>query len=219
MTIFVEIIPQYLIPQQAIAWGYYCWPVIWGCMWTTCLVTYPLGWLLDKSRTKKDRVGIFTNDELQAIIQYHEQSEKRGGRLGQDTARIMLGALKLDSQRLGGDKRQMSQSVKVEQDVEKADSIAGEELIVPWSAVKTIDINDTVDDAFVKKVQSWSYSRIPVIGKVPPTSNHGKPSDETEGWEGNQVFGFLHIKVSLFRVGFELADIPHRISLALTPRS
>ncbi|KAH6716281.1 hypothetical protein BKA61DRAFT_341098 [Leptodontidium sp. MPI-SDFR-AT-0119] len=192
MTIFVEIIPQYLIPQQAIAWGYYCWPVIWGCMWTTCLVTYPLGWLLDKSRTKKDRVGIFTNDELQAVIQYHEQSEKRGGKLGQDAARIMLGALKLDSQRLAGYKRQPPQPVRNEKDIEKADSIAGEGIIVKWDAAKTVDIDDTVDEAFIKKVLGWSYSRIPVTGRQPGTNN-GKGS-ETEGWEGYKVFGFLHVR-------------------------
>ncbi|KAH7333415.1 hypothetical protein BKA65DRAFT_553762 [Rhexocercosporidium sp. MPI-PUGE-AT-0058] len=193
MTIFVEIIPQYLIPQQAIAWGYYCWPVIWGCMWTTCLLTYPLGWLLDKSRTKKDRVGIFTNDELQAVIQYHEQSEQRGGKLGQDAARIMLGALKLDSQRLGGDKKQPLQTVKNEQDVEKADSVAGEGMVVKWDTVKTVDIDDVVDEDFITKIQSWSYSRIPVIGKLPGASDVGK-GPVAEGWEGIKVFGFLHIK-------------------------
>lgn len=162
-------------------------------MWTTCLVTYPLGWLLDKSRTKKDRVGIFTNDELQAVIQYHEQSEKRGGKLGQDAARIMLGALKLDSQRLAGYKRQPPQPVRNEKDIEKADSIAGEGIIVKWDAAKTVDIDDTVDEAFIKKVLGWSYSRIPVTGRQPGTNN-GKGS-ETEGWEGYKVFGFLHVRV------------------------
>ncbi|PVH70262.1 hypothetical protein DL98DRAFT_620045 [Cadophora sp. DSE1049] len=194
MTIFVEIIPQYLIPQQAIAWGYYCWPVIWGCMWTTCFITFPLGWLLDKLQMKKDRVGIFTNDELRAVIQFHEQSEKRGGRLGQDAARIMLGALKLDCQRIGRGNTQTSRSVTDEQDVEKADLVPDQSIIVKWGAVKTIDINDTVDEAFIKKVQSSSYSRIPVIGKPPQATNQDDRSSEAKAWEGNRVYGFLHVK-------------------------
>jgi metal transporter CNNM len=194
MTIFVEIIPQYLIPQQAIAWGYYCWLVIWGCMWFTCIITFPMGWLLDKLQTKKDRVGIFTNDELQAVIQYHEQSEKRGGKLGQDAARIMRGALKLDSQRLSGDSRKATQPATDEEDVEKADSAVNQGTIVKWDAVKTVDINDTVDEAFIKKVQSWSYSRIPIIGKRPRANEDGRDS-EAETWEGRVVFGFLYAKV------------------------
>ncbi|KAK0111301.1 hypothetical protein ONS95_001672 [Cadophora gregata] len=192
MTIFVEIIPQYLIPQQAIAWGYYCWPVIWGCMWATCFITFPLGWLLDKSHAKKDRVGIFTNNELQAVIKYHKQSEKRGGRVGQDAARIMLGALKLDSRMIGH--VQSSQSITDEQDIEKADLFFDQSIIVKWDAVKTVDINDTVDEAFIQMVQSWSYSRIPVVrNSAKATSQDGKDS-ETKSWEGSRIFGFLHVK-------------------------
>ncbi|KAL2065398.1 hypothetical protein VTL71DRAFT_3068 [Oculimacula yallundae] len=193
MTIFVEIIPQYFIPQQAISWGYYCWPIIWGCMWFTCILTYPVGWLLDKLQTRQDRIGIFTNDELQAVIQYHESSEKRGGKLGQDAARIMQGALKLDSQRLCGDSKEAARSFPSEQDVEKMGSAADEAMIVDWSSVKTIDINDTVDEAFVQKVQSWSYSRIPVIGKESDIVSEGE-KPETESWNGSKVFGFIHVK-------------------------
>ncbi|CZT04985.1 uncharacterized protein RCO7_09155 [Rhynchosporium graminicola] len=194
MTIFVELIPQYFIPQQAIAWGYYCWPVIWGCMWFTCIITFPVGWLLDKLQTKKDRIGIFTNDELQAVIQYHERSEKRGGKLGQDAARIMMGALKLDAQRLCGNmKKQEHQSVPDEQDIEKMGSAAEDGMIVEWSLVKTVDINETVDEAFVQKVRSWSYSRIPVTGKDPEDIREGE-NIHTEGWKGNKVFGFIHVK-------------------------
>lgn len=194
LTVFVEIIPQYIIPKQAIAWGYYCWPIIWGCMWLTGIVTYPMAWLLDRMSRKKVQHGIFANDELAAVIQYHDKSAKKGGSLGQDTTRIMLGALKLDAQKLGGDfpRTPDSSSDDSSHDLEKATLSVSQRIVVRWSAVKTININDTVDEAFIKKIKSWSYSRIPVVSGPPlATDENGNTKD---AWEGSQIFGFLHIK-------------------------
>ncbi|EKD15663.1 hypothetical protein MBM_06291 [Drepanopeziza brunnea f. sp. 'multigermtubi' MB_m1] len=194
MAIFVEILPQYIIPKQAVAWGYHCWLIIWGCMWATCVVTWPLAWLLDSIYTKRDKFGVFKNKELGAVIKYHEASAKNGGKLGKDATRIMLGALKLDSQRLDGDVLRTSDSSLDEssQDLEKATSPVSRGVIVKWSAVKTVNIKDIVDEAFITKVKSWSYSRIPVVGGPPlVTDENGIMRDP---WEDNQIFGFLHVK-------------------------
>ncbi|KAK2629698.1 hypothetical protein QTJ16_000518 [Diplocarpon rosae] len=209
MAIFVEILPQYIIPKRAITWGFYCWPIIWGCMLATSPVSFPIAWLLNRFHTKKKRHGIFKNDELAVIIQHHEESAKKGGKLGQDAARIMLGALKLESQRLSADSSAESDLKHNEKDVEKADAAVSRGMIVKWEAVKTIRIDDTVDDEFIKKIKAWSYSRIPVVGPLPTTDGAGitadicscHPSDFTtqdhnskDSWEGGQLFGFLHIK-------------------------
>ncbi|PBP17521.1 hypothetical protein BUE80_DR011536 [Diplocarpon rosae] len=209
MAIFVEILPQYIIPKRAITWGFYCWPIIWGCMLATSPVSFPIAWLLNRFHTKKERHGIFKNDELAVIIQHHEESAKKGGKLGQDAARIMLGALKLESQRLGADSSADSDQKHNEKDVEKADASVSPGMIVKWEAVKTISIDDFVDEEFIKKIKTWSYSRIPVIGPLPTTDGAGAtadicschPSDfptqdhnSQDPWEGGQLFGFLHIK-------------------------
>jgi metal transporter CNNM len=190
IAIFAEILPQYIIPKNAIDWGYYCCPIIWGCMFLTGILSYPLARLLDALFGKREDHGIFTNDELAALIKYHERSEKHGGLIGQDATRIMLGALHLNSRKIGGDISRISEkSVEGEKDVEKADLIVTYGMIVRWSAVKTIGIDEPVDGTFIKKVKSWSYSRIPVVGVQ--TEN----STEVSSWDREQIFGFLHIKV------------------------
>lgn len=92
LAIFAEIFPQWLIPRHAVSWGYYCWPLIWGCMWLTSIISYPLAWLLDNlGAGRRDVLDVFTNEQLCVIIKYHEQSEKRGGDLSSDATRIILG--------------------------------------------------------------------------------------------------------------------------------
>jgi hypothetical protein len=66
-------------------------------------------------------------------------------------------------------------------------------MIVKWSAVKTVNIDEVVDEAFLKKIKSWSYSRIPVIGK--PSKEISERSSKQSDWEGTRIYGFLHIKV------------------------
>lgn len=202
IAFFAEILPQYIIPKHAINWGYFCSPLIWGCMFLTGILSYPLARLLDALFGKSVEHDIFTNGEMAALIRYHDQSENRRGMISQDAARIMLGALYLDFRNIEYDsseictkndkeERHMEKKVErgVERDVEKADSPVANAMIVPWSAVKTIDINEPVDKAFIRKVKSWSYSRIPVTGG--PLDQLTKSTE----WEGNQIFGFLHVKV------------------------
>jgi metal transporter CNNM len=114
--------------------------------------------------------------------------------IGQDATRIMLGALHLNSRKIGSDISRIPRNIDeedkyTEKDVEKADMIVANGMIVRWSAVKTIDIDEPVDGALVRKIKSWSYSRIPVLGGQP------EPTTEASGWNGKQIFGFLHIKV------------------------
>jgi hypothetical protein len=165
----------------------------------TAIISWPISWLMDRITSRKDNYGIFTNDQLGALIKYHERSAKRGGQLGPDTSRIVVGALSLESCRIGGATAKLPNPTSSgnEKDVEKAELTAGQDMIVSWRAVKTININESVDKAFIKKIKSWAYSRIPVIGE----SCTGKESENhpmaPDGWEGTKIFGFLHIKVSV----------------------
>ena len=109
--------------------------------------------------------GLFNNDEMAGVIKYHQLSEQNGGTLGPDAARVMIGALSLDSREIGGDIAVIpANNIEDEKDLEKADLVVLQGLIVHWSAVKTIDVDDVVDEAFIAKVTGWSYSRIAVIG-------------------------------------------------------
>jgi metal transporter CNNM len=163
-------------------------------MITTGLISYPLALLLDAIAGKKQDHEIFTNSEIAALVKYHEHSEKHGGDIGEDASRIMLGALQLDSRKIGGDipptlGRIAEEDIDAEKDLEKADPVLASGMVVRWSAVKTIDIDEAVDGNFIRKVKSWSYSRIPVIG------GQAENSDLRTTWEGKHIYGFLHIKV------------------------
>ncbi|TAQ85490.1 hypothetical protein B7494_g6184 [Chlorociboria aeruginascens] len=164
VAIFGELLPQYTIPRNAIAWGYYCWPIIWGCMWLTAIVSWPLSKLLDHICGSNDQLSIFSNGELAVLIKYHERSEKQGGQVGQDANRLMLGALKLDGSKVGGELTRLDGEKDIENDAEKSEG-STHGMIVKWSAVRTVDIDEPVDKDFIIKVLRWSYSRIPVIGK------------------------------------------------------
>ncbi|KAF8853951.1 hypothetical protein BDZ45DRAFT_60775 [Acephala macrosclerotiorum] len=191
IALFGEILPQYIVPRRAIAWGYYCRPIVWGCMFLTAIISYPIAWCLDRVGGQRDALELFTNEELGGLIRHHEKREKNGGDLGQDASRIMLGALKLDSRKIGGEITAVPEPENREQDLEKADLVVVQGMIVKWSAVKVICIDERVDEALIKKVRSWSYSRIPVIGNL----GKGREGEDVQEWtHGTQIHGFLHIK-------------------------
>lgn len=160
----------------------------------TGIISYPLALLLDALTRKKEDQEIFTNTELAALIKYHDHSEKHGGEVGEDANRIMLGALELNSRKVGSElpimlEKATEEDTDMEKDVEKANPNLASSMIVQWSAVKTIDIDEVVDSKFIRKVKSWSYSRIPVIG------GRDENPDAKTSWEGKHIYGFLHIKV------------------------
>ena len=196
-----EIAPQYWVPRRAIEWGYYCWPLIWGSMWTTCIISWPIAKLLDYCSGMKDEVSIFSNNELAGFIKYHEKAEKNGGMVGQDTSRVMLGALSLDGRKLGATfsafpKTGHAGSSGRGSDVEKADLVVVNGMIVNWSIVKTVDIDEPVDNAFIRKIKSWSYSRIPVVGEAQVEQEEaGENRSFHTSWNARKVFGVLHVKV------------------------
>ena len=66
-------------------------------------------------------------------------------------------------------------------DPEKAAAAGVESLLTGWPMVKTIGIDQVVDQNFMKKLKNFPYSRIPVVSG-----------------DGKQVFGYLHIKVRAF---------------------
>jgi hypothetical protein len=72
-----------------------------------------------------------------------------------------------------------------------------QELLVHWSDVKTVDIDDVVDDKFMSRVNDWSNSCIPVLGKHEFQKVEMDPATVEYRWEGRQLFGFLHIKVGI----------------------
>lgn len=166
-------------------------------MYLTAIISWPLAWLLDQlsCKTQKDEYGVFSNDNLGTLIKYHERSEKNGGKLGQDASRIMLGALNLNSRKVGGEIHMVPRpsSDGSDRDAEKADLVFVQGMIVHWHMVKVVNINEKVDKAFIKKVRMWSYSRIPVIGE--PEDGEYKEAPELSDWNGRKIFGFLHIKV------------------------
>jgi metal transporter CNNM len=185
-------------------------------MGVTAIVSYPLAWLMDQfaSKSQKDEYGIFSNDDLAALVKYHERSQKNGGKLGQDTSRIMLGALNLDSRKIGGEIHMVppSSTEESERDPEKANLFVVQSMIVKWPMVKTINVNDKVDKAFIRKIRMWSYSRIPVVGESEGEEN--RRSFDSSSWNGTKIFGFLHVKVWEAAPGTS-ADLltPLRISL------
>jgi len=166
-------------------------------MWLTAIISYPLACALDSVCSKKNQSGVFSNEELAALIKYHEKPEKHGGMVSTYTSRTMIGALKLDSRPLNGFLSKSSQDTtkaENEKDVEKADMGVDNDMIVDWSSVRTVNIDEKVDEAFVAKVKGWSYSRIPVIGR-PPKDELATESPGPKPWSGTQIFGFLHVKV------------------------
>jgi metal transporter CNNM len=172
-------------------------------MWATCVFSWPIAKFLDYCSGTTVELGIFSNDELAGLIKHHERSEEHGGSLEQDTARVMLGALSLNGQKIGANyspspaTRSHNCSDK-ESDVEKVDLVIVRSMIVSWSAVKTVDIDEPVDRAFIKKVKSWSYSRIPVVGEAQvEQAESGINSSRNSSWDAKKVFGFLHIKVRI----------------------
>lgn len=167
----------------------------------TSPISYPIAWLLDTLFSQKAQPAIFTNDQLEELIRYHDRSEKQGGQLGQDAARVAVGALNLESRTIGAEMMRIIDPVPegVEMDIEKAEVIVAHGLVVKWSAVKTINIDEAVDDVFLRKVKGWSYSRLPVISKADIglwVENENKPTSH-ENWDGTRVYGFLHTRVCL----------------------
>jgi metal transporter CNNM len=206
IAVIGEILPQYIIPRRSVAWGYKCRFFIWFCMGFTAIISLPLAWCLDRICGPKDALELFTNEELAGLIRHHEKSEKQGGSVGQDASRVMLGALKLDTRKVGGEIAAIPEPQDKEQDIEKADLKVVEGMIVKWSAVKTVYMDDRVDEAFIKKIRSWSYSRIPVIGTTGKERKHHR-SDACNWSEDTRIYGFFHIKVHMFPLLFQLTDI------------
>lgn len=199
ITLFAEVLPQYIIPRQALQWGYYCWPFIWVCMWLTAIISWPLSNMLDRLTLPREHGTLHTNEQLAVLIQLHERQEKHGGVLGLDAGRIARGALDLDGRTLEKpylqtyhDRKDVADDIY---DPEKADC-GSSDVIVPWSTVKYITIDDEVNEQFITKIKQMSYSRIPVVGNE-DSSNLASINLEN-GLKGQRLFGFLHVKVCLF---------------------
>lgn len=207
LAVFGEILPQYIIPRSAIAWGYHCRPFVWFCMFLTCPVSWPAAWLLDTifGKGEQNQSGIFSNNQLEALITHHDKTEKKGGHLGPDAARIAIGALKLDSQTIGAETMRALAPVPENEEMdiekaEKAEAIVSHGLIMKWSQVKTIKIDEVVDLAFLKRVREWSYSRIPVVSKAeigPWVGDEKNLQGGMRDWDGTRIYGFLHTRVSI----------------------
>lgn len=193
IAIFAELLPQYLIPRNAILWGYYCWPFMWACMWLTCIISWPLSYLLDTiSGPQVDR-GIYTVDQLEILIKFHERAEKHGGLLGPDASRVMRGALNLDRRTLRGECQPNFGKGKAPlADIERGEATESD-ILVPWSSVRCISINEEVTKELILRIKNWAYSRIPVVGDL--EAGDQESADCYGGWNNQKVYGFLHVKV------------------------
>ncbi|KFY18352.1 hypothetical protein V493_08697 [Pseudogymnoascus sp. VKM F-4281 (FW-2241)] len=157
---------------------------------------WPLSFVLDRLTLPKETGYMYTSEQLAVLIKLHERQEKHGGHLGPDAGRAARGALDLDGRTLERsplgafyDNKSITDNAG---DPEKADHTTSD-IIVPWSAVKFIRIDDPVNEQFIEKIKQFSYSRIPVIGNedlvsTAPTTNGSASNDQ-------RIFGFLHIKV------------------------
>ncbi|POS88398.1 hypothetical protein EPUL_000045, partial [Erysiphe pulchra] len=193
ITIFVELIPQFFIPARPLTWGYYCRPMIWTCMWVTAVVSWPISLFLSHiSLTTNDR-SVFSNHELKAFIKYHEKSEKKGGGLSREASQIMIGALNLDNCVIGESLLgQESHNLHTKNKSEIAAQISQKDMIKSWSSVKTIDIDDMINNDFIKKISYWSYSRLPVVGAHRRQQCSQKNKLEYYS-EDIQIYGSLHL--------------------------
>lgn len=163
-------------------------------MGATAIVSYPLAWCLDRFGGRKDDLALFTNEELGIVIEQHDKTERNGGNLGQDASRIMQGALKLDARKIGSEIPSVPMLPRQDEDIEKADLTVVQGMIVKWSAVKAVRIDDRIDSAFIEKIRSWAYSRIPVIGST--GKEQSTDAFDASKWsEDTRVYGFFHVKV------------------------
>ncbi|KAL3420205.1 DUF21 and CBS domain protein [Phlyctema vagabunda] len=201
-----EIIPQTMIPRKALAWAYHFRPVIWFCMALTSLLSYPISWLINTLGGKFEEHAIFSNPALAILISLHTKNGGRGGQLKESTARVMIGALELDHCRIGGDFTRIPHAdadLALAIDIEKAQSLTTQAIYTRWSSVCMVDINERVDSAFMKKIKSWNYSRIPVLGDWQLASEDTNVSSSSLAHEN--IFGFLHIK-NLVGIKFQDTD-------------
>ncbi|RKF53561.1 DUF21 domain-containing protein [Erysiphe neolycopersici] len=193
ITLFVELIPQFFIPARPLTWSYYCRPMIWTCMWVTAIVSWPISLFLSHISLKTNDRSVFSNDELKAFIKYHEKSEKKGGELGREASQVMIGALNLDNRVIGevlfG---QQSLNLRTKIDSEKAGQHRQKGIITRWSSVKTIDIDEMINNDFIKKISCWSYSRLPVVGTHRKSQCSQKNKLEYH-LEDIQIYGSLHL--------------------------
>ncbi len=220
LTIFLiaELLPQFLLPLRPLTHGYFLSPLIWSLMYLTSPLTYPLSWVLDRCTVPKRERGMYSNEQLSWLLRMHERGEKHGGAVGPDAGRVMRGALEMDGRTMEKEYARKSLEDGLDAkpdavwDIEKSGNSARYEpegkfeVVVPWSQVKYIGVDDEVDTEFVNKLKGWAYSRIPVVGDnsgvKKPKSLHG---DDGE-WQGQRVFGFLHIKVRFNR---PFPHLPH----------
>jgi metal transporter CNNM len=162
-------------------------------MWLTCIISWPLSYLLDMiSGPQVDR-GIYTIEQLEILIKFHERAEKHGGLLGPDASRVMRGALNLDHRTLRGESDPSSEKGKSPlADIERG-KITESDILVPWSSVRCISISEEVTNELILRIRNWAYSRIPVVGDVEASDQES--ADCCGGWNNQKVYGFLHIKV------------------------
>lgn len=132
-------------------------------------------------------------EQLGILIKFHERAEKHGGLLGPDAGRVMRGALDLDHRTLRGDCQLSFEKDKaLLTDVEKGETLKSE-IIVPWSSVRCVSVNEEVTKDLVQRIKGWAYSRIPVVGDLEAACSESAKC--CAGWEDQKVYGFLHVKV------------------------
>ena len=184
MLFLAELLPQYMIPKHAMQSVYYCRYCIWGAMLLTSPVSYSIAWLLDYFAGNNEKWPVFNIEQLKYLLWYHERSQKKGGMLSEDTIRIAVGALQLDSQRINGDPMSVNYLAPCETDVEKLGSSPSPGIIIKWNDINYVDIDEAINESLMQRIKKWSMTHVPVIAKeTSPTSIAGRS------------YGLLHIQV------------------------
>ena len=130
-----QIIPQLVMPLYILEFGGRCVWFVKITMWLMAPFAFPFAYALKIFRTGRARRkpinmdGVLEINELVEFVRLHEQSEKRGGTLG-DAAGSMVRSLMENSHGLVG------------QDVR------------PWSAVTLLNANSPVSPTILEKIKT-----------------------------------------------------------------
>lgn len=162
-------------------------------------VSYPHSWSREVRSCKCRQVKWYRNSKdpkrlIVMVDKTHALPIENIDKLGADARRIILGVFDLENKSVGDAKcmRSLTKTDGPVKDLERPDDLAVQSLIVKWSQVKTVGINEKVDKELVKRLGKSPYSRILVVGD---SENEERRWENSSLWKGNKIFGFFHVKV------------------------
>jgi metal transporter CNNM len=142
ITIFGEILPQSICNRHGLIVGYYLAPVVVICLWLTCIVTFPLSYVLD--RVLGEEMGtIYSRKELRQMIDFHAESTLSDLTAGE--SKLLAGALEF-SQRTVAD------------------------ILTPIEQVFMLHVDSKLDFATMSRCLEHGHSRVPIFDQLGGTA-------------------------------------------------